>query len=144
AWRARPMLADCQRNSDHLTRLDVAQFRPGAPVDRAGRKVEQQINNARRLAVEQPNIKLLELRPHAGKASERGKQGVEDSRSHGNIIAKFSDSCPASCRASTCSWPEKTRWPAHVRPKRGLRWPERSSRVPKCGPSAVQSRPSRS
>jgi hypothetical protein len=97
------MLADCHFDGNHLTRLYIAQFWPGPPVGRARWQVEQEVDNARRFTIEQPRIKLLELRSNAGKAGERGKQGIENGRPHSIIIAKISASCPALCRASTFS-----------------------------------------
>ena len=44
--------------------------------------MEQQIDDARRLAVEQAGIELLQLRPDAGQAGERGEQRIEDERAH--------------------------------------------------------------
>jgi len=73
---AGPVLADCHFDGNHLTRLYIAQFWPGPPVGRARWQVEQEVDNARRFTIEQPRIKLLELRSNAGKAGERGKQGV--------------------------------------------------------------------
>jgi hypothetical protein len=97
------VLADCHRNSNHLTRLYVAQFWPGPPVDRARWQVKQEVDNPRRFAIEQPRIKLLEFRSNARKAGERGKQGIENGRPHSIIIAKISASCPALYRTSTSS-----------------------------------------
>ena len=64
------MLADRDRDGDDLAGLYVAQLRPRAAIDRAGRQMEQQIDDARRVAVEQPRIKLFQLRPDAGQAGE--------------------------------------------------------------------------
>src|SRR6185312_13859275 len=97
------VLADSHRDRNHLTRLYVAQFWPGPPVGRARRQVKQQVDNAWRFAIEQPRIKLLELRSNAGKAGERGKQGIENERSHSIIIAKISASCPAMTNERTPS-----------------------------------------
>ena len=74
------MLVDRHRDGDHLAGLHFAEFRPRAAVDRAGGQVKQQIDDARRLAAEQPGIELFQLRPDAGQAGERGKQGIEHER----------------------------------------------------------------
>ena len=42
--------------------------------------MKQQIDDARRLAVEQARVELLQLRPDAGQAGQRGKQRVEHER----------------------------------------------------------------
>ncbi len=52
-------------------------------------QMKQQVDHARRLTVEQPGIELLQLRPDAGQAGERGEQGVEHERPHAIIITEF-------------------------------------------------------
>ena len=68
------MAVDGDRDRDHLAGDDVGELRPRAAVDGAGRQVEQQIDDARRLVVEQPGIERFQLRPDAGQAGERGEQ----------------------------------------------------------------------
>jgi len=41
------MAFDGYRNSHHSAGHHVAQFWPGSPINRAGRKVKQEIDNAR-------------------------------------------------------------------------------------------------
>src|SRR5215472_365056 len=49
--------------------------------------MEQQINDARSLAVEQPGIKLFQLRSDTGQAGQRRKQGIEDRGPHpGSLV----------------------------------------------------------
>ena len=66
-------------------------FGRDAAVDRAGRQMEQQIDDARRrvLAAEQLAVQLLELRPDAGKRGQRGKQRIEQRRAHGDTLHGF-------------------------------------------------------
>ena len=71
--RPRAMAVDGDRDRDHLAGDDVGELRPRAAVDGAGRQVEQQIDDPRRLVVEQPGIERFQLRPDAGQAGERGK-----------------------------------------------------------------------
>ena len=77
------MLLDRHRHGDHLARLHLVELGPGAAVDGARGQMQQQVDDARRLAVEQPGIELLQLRPDAGQAGERGEQGIEHERPHG-------------------------------------------------------------
>jgi hypothetical protein len=44
--------------------------------------MEQEVDDARRLAVEQPRIVLFQLRPDPGQAGERGEQRIENERAH--------------------------------------------------------------
>ena len=74
-WR-RPVLVNLDRDGDHLAGLHFVEFRPRAAVDDARGQVKQQVDDARRLAVEQPGIEHLQLRPDAGQAGERGEQRV--------------------------------------------------------------------
>ncbi len=81
--RRRPVIVHRHRHGDHLAGLHVAQFGARAAVDGARRQMKQEIDHARRLALEQPGIVLFQLRPDAGQAGERGEQGVEHERAHG-------------------------------------------------------------
>ena len=72
------MLIDCHSDRHDLVRQRVAQFWPCPPVDDPRRQVEQQINDAWRLTVEQVGVKLLKLWPNARQAGERSKQRIED------------------------------------------------------------------
>ena len=80
--RGGAVLLDGDRDGDHLAGLHLVELRPGAAVDGAGGQVKQEIDDARRLAVEQPRIELFQLRPDAGQAGQRGKQRVEHERAH--------------------------------------------------------------
>ena len=80
--RRRPVLVDGDGDGDHLARLHRVELWPRAAIDDAGRQVKQQVDDARRLAVEQPGIELFQLRPDAGQAGERGEQGAEHERAH--------------------------------------------------------------
>jgi hypothetical protein len=71
--RRRPVPIDGHSHRDHLARLDITQFGPGAAIDRPRRQVKQQVDDARRIAIKQPSIKFLELRSNPGEARERGK-----------------------------------------------------------------------
>ncbi len=100
--------------------LNVAQFGPRATIDGSRWQMEQNIDDARRFAVEQPRINLFQLRPDTGQAGERRKQRVEHKRPHGMIITKifsvmlglaaaFHALQPPKCRgwipADVVSWP---------------------------------------
>jgi hypothetical protein len=80
--RRRAVAVDSHRDGGDRAWHHVAQFGAGAAVDGAGRQMEQQIDDARRriFAPEQAAIKLLELRPDAGKRGQRGKQRIEQRR----------------------------------------------------------------
>ena len=80
--RRRLVLVDGDGDGHQLAGLHLVELGPGASVDRAGGQVKQQVDHARRLAVEQPGIELFQLRPDAGQAGERGKQGAEHERAH--------------------------------------------------------------
>ena len=87
--RRRTVLLDGHRHRDDRAGLHIAQLGAGAPVDSAGRQMKQQVDDTRRRAIEQPLVKLLELRPDAGKAGERGEEGVEQVRPHGHDCSGF-------------------------------------------------------
>jgi hypothetical protein len=70
------MLLDRHRHGDHLAGLHLVELWPCAAVDDARGQMKQQIHHARRLALEQPGIELLQLRPDPGQAGERGEQAV--------------------------------------------------------------------
>ena len=83
ARRRRPMPVDGDLQRHHGSRHRVADFRPRAAVDHARRQMQQQIDDARRLiAAEQIAEQLVLLRPDAGKAGDRRKQRIEQSRAH--------------------------------------------------------------
>ena len=71
--RGRAVFLDGDRDGDQLAGLHLVELRAGAAVDGAGGQVKQEIDDARRLAVEQPGIELFQLRPDAGKAGQRGE-----------------------------------------------------------------------
>ena len=58
-----------------------------APVDDADGKVEEEIDDPRRLLLvrpaDQPGERNAQLRPDAGKAGDRAEEGVEEGRAHG-------------------------------------------------------------
>ncbi len=66
--RNRPVFVDRHRDGDDLAGLHLVEFRPRPAVDDARRQMKQQIDYARCLAVEQPGIEQLQLRPDAGQA----------------------------------------------------------------------------
>ena len=85
--RRRPVAVDGDRDGDDGVGLHIAQLRPRAAVDRAGRQVEQQIDDARHVvAAEQAAIELLDLRPDAGQARERREQRIEHVWPHARFI----------------------------------------------------------
>ena len=59
---------DC--DSNHLAGLYVTQLGPRPAINYTRRQVEQQIDHTRSLAIEQPRVKLFELRPDPGQAGE--------------------------------------------------------------------------
>jgi hypothetical protein len=80
----RPMAVDGNLQRHHGALHGIADFRLGAAVDHAGRQMQQQIDQPRRLiAAEQVTEQFVLLRPDAGKAGDRCKQGIEQSRAHG-------------------------------------------------------------
>ena len=93
--RRRPVLVDRHGDRNDLIRQSIAQFWPRAAVDNARRQVKQQIDDARRFAVEQAGVKLLQLRPDAGQAGERGKQRIEQGGPHAAMLAcvEFAAQC---------------------------------------------------
>ncbi len=102
ARRRRPMAVDRHLQRHHGSRHRVADFRPRAAIDHARRQMQQQIDQPRRLvAAEQIAEQFVLLRPDAGKAGDRRKQGIEQSRAHRRNLRPFAPSCPALCRAST-------------------------------------------
>ena len=76
-----PVDRDLQRH--HGSRNRIADFRPRPAIDHAGRQMQQQIDQPRRLiAAEQVAKQFVLLRPDAGKARDRRKQRIEQSRAH--------------------------------------------------------------
>ena len=65
-----------------LTLADIAQLRTRATVDRACRQVEQKIDRARAVAIEQAREQLCEPWSDARQARERGKERIEQRRAH--------------------------------------------------------------
>jgi hypothetical protein len=90
------VFVDGDGNGDHLAWLHVAQLRPRAAIDGAGRQVEQQVDDARPLAVEQSGVELFQPRPDAGQAGERSKQRIEQERPHGRHAGLRVE--PTQCR----------------------------------------------
>ncbi len=82
--RRRAVAVDQNLNRHHRVGCDVGQPRPVAPVDKAGRQMEQKIDDPRRffLAPQEPAIKLHNLRTDAGEARQRRKQRVEGGGAH--------------------------------------------------------------
>ena len=80
--RRRPVLVDGDGDGHKLAGLHLIELRPRPAVDRAGGQVKQQVDDARRLAVEQPRIEPLQLRPDAGQAGEGSEQRAEHKRTH--------------------------------------------------------------
>ena len=63
--------------------MAVANLRSGPAVDDAGRKMQQQIDQPRRLAaIQQIAKELVLLRSHAGEAGDGREQGIEQGRAH--------------------------------------------------------------
>ena len=84
--RAMPVDRDLQRH--HRSRRRVADFRPRPAVDHLRGQMHQQIDQPRGLvAAEQIAQQLVLLRPDAGKARDRRKQRIEQSRAHGANMA---------------------------------------------------------
>ena len=81
--RRRPVSIDGDRDGDDGVGHDVAQFRPGAAVDRAGRQMKQEVDDTRLLlAAEQPTVELLEPRADAGERRNQGEKRIEQARPH--------------------------------------------------------------
>jgi hypothetical protein len=77
------MSVDRDSDRDHAAEYDVAQLRPRAAIDRAGRQMQQQVDDARGVvATEQPAIELLLLWADADKAGYRREQRIEQARPH--------------------------------------------------------------
>ena len=80
-----PMPVDGDRDRHHRVGRDLGEFRLVAPIDKAARQMEQQIDDARRLAfatAEKPREHLFELRPNAGQGRQGREQWVERRRTH--------------------------------------------------------------
>jgi hypothetical protein len=74
---------DRDGDGDDAVEGDVPQLGAGAAVDHAGRQMEQEIDEARRLvAAEQAGVKLLHLRADARQHPHRAEQGIEQDRAH--------------------------------------------------------------
>ena len=82
--RRRPVLLDGDGDGHDAIGLHLAQLGLVAPVDKAGRQVKQQVDNARRLVVapDQPAEQLFELRPDPGQRRERREKRIEHGRPH--------------------------------------------------------------
>ena len=112
------MFADGDRDGDERSRHDFVLFWPCAPVNRPRRQVKQQIDDTRRLHVEQPGIKLRELGSDAREAGERGKQGVEQVGTHARSLSHldFADIVPPPLYINPARpRPGFWRWSAHDR-----------------------------
>ena len=95
ARRRRPMPVDGHLQRHHGSRHRVADFRPRPAVDHARRQMQQQIDQPRRLvAAEQIAEQLVLLRPDAGKARDRRKQRIEQSRAHPENLRPFQSVMP--------------------------------------------------
>ena len=57
--RRRPVPLDPHRDRDQRAGNHVGELGAGAPIDGAGRQMEQQVDEPRALATEQPGVKLL-------------------------------------------------------------------------------------
>ena len=83
ARRRRAVTVDRDFERHDGTGRSVTNLRLRAAVDDAGRQMQQEIDQPRRLvAVEQIAQQLVLLRPDAGKARDRCKQRIEQSRAH--------------------------------------------------------------
>ena len=101
ARRRRTVAVDRHLQRDDGSRHRVADFRPRAAIDHARRQMQQQIDQPRRLiAAEQIAEQLVLLRPDAGKARDRRKQRIEQSRAHRNLLVVHNPSCADLTRAS--------------------------------------------
>jgi hypothetical protein len=87
--RARPMPVDRRRNRHHRIGRDLRELRLVAPVDKAARQVEQQVDDARRLtlaAAQKPREYFFELRADAGQSRQRREQRIEHRRTHSVLM----------------------------------------------------------
>ena len=101
-WRAVTVDGHLQRDDGSLR--GVADFRPRPAVDHAGRQMQQQIHQPRRLiAAEQIAEQFVLLRPDAGKGRDRREQRIEQSRAHRDFLVVHNPSCADLIRASTSS-----------------------------------------
>ncbi len=101
ARRRRAMPVDGHLQRDYGSRNSVADFRPRAAVDHAGRQMQQQIDQARRLlAAEQIAEQFVLLGPDAGEAGDWRKQRIEQSRAHHRLLVAYNPSCADLIRAS--------------------------------------------
>ncbi len=99
ARRRRAMAIDGDFQRHHGSLRGIADFRPRPAIDHAGGQMQQQIDQSRRLvAAEQIAQQLVLLRPDAGKARDRSKQGIEQSRAHRSILKRrwIAGSSPAT------------------------------------------------
>ena len=86
AWRRRPVAVDgdFQRHHGSLRRIADLRLRPA--IDHAGRQMQQQIDQPRRLAAaEQIAQQLVLPGPDAAKARDQRKQRIEQSRAHSGL-----------------------------------------------------------
>ena len=101
ARRRRPMTVDGDLQRHHGSLRGVADLRPRPAVDHAGRQMQQQIDQPRRLiAAEQIAQQLVLLRPDAGKARDRRKQRIEQGEGASGLSSHISASCAGLTRAS--------------------------------------------
>ena len=83
ARRRRAMAVDGDLQRHHRSRHRLADFRPRPAIDHLRRQMHQQIDQPRGLiAAEQIAQQLVLLRTDAGKARDRRKQRIEQSRAH--------------------------------------------------------------
>ena len=83
ARRRRPVAIDGDLQRHHGSLHGLADLRPSAAVDHAGRQMQQQIDQPRRLiAAEQIAQQLVLLRPDARQARDRRKQRIEQGGAH--------------------------------------------------------------
>ena len=102
ARRRRAVTVDRHLQRDHGSLRGVADFRPRPAVDHAGRQMQQQIHQPRRvIAAEQIAEQFVLLRSDAGKGRNRRKQRIEQSRAHRNFLVVHNPSCADFIRASS-------------------------------------------
>src|SRR5690606_22700148 len=83
ARRGRAVAVNRDLDRDNRAGLDLAQLRAGAPVDSAGRQVEEEVYEPWLvLAPEQAAIQFLELRADTRKRRDRREERIEQSGPH--------------------------------------------------------------
>ena len=82
--RRRPVPVDGDGDRYDGVGLNLAKFRLVAPIDKPGRQMKQQIDDARRFAVasDEPREQLLQPRPDPRKCRQRSKKRIEQRRAH--------------------------------------------------------------